>query len=119
MTNSSPVVSPAPPQATQRRFESRRGRPKAPRRVLDGRLVPPGEPAEHVLLIPRNARPQFHEPDRLGQHARRIVLGIALPVHDFEPFDFIEDLVIRQQREAVLQAQSGDPKVVPGWLGPG
>ena len=39
---------------------------------IDGRLVPAGEPAEHVALIARNARPQLHESDGFRKHPRCI-----------------------------------------------
>ena len=40
---------------------------------VDRRLIPLGEPPQHLALIPRNARMQLDQPNRLRQHRRRLV----------------------------------------------
>src|SRR6266702_1193483 len=41
--------------------------------LIDGRLVPPRQVVQHLLLIPRHPRPQLDEPDRLRQDGGGII----------------------------------------------
>ena len=40
---------------------------------IDRRPLPPRQSPQHVPLIPRDSRSQFHQPDRLRQHRRGIL----------------------------------------------